>query len=121
MFVDLYTVVREAIRISEPGYGLKKVEGYFMPDREADLTDGGESIVLFEQWLEGGGLEGGDQSILDGIAEYNEEDCVATYLFATGCSRSARRRRPNSALGSSGSRAPRRSPARSRLTPKPPP
>ena len=37
------------------------------------MTEGGESIVAYEQWL-----ETGEQRILDEIAEYNEEDCVST-------------------------------------------
>jgi predicted RecB family nuclease len=81
VFVDLFKVVREAMRISEPGYGLKKVEGFYLEGREAELTDGEGSIVMFEQWLEGGGLDGGDQSILDQIADYNKDDCVSTYLL----------------------------------------
>jgi predicted RecB family nuclease len=81
VFVDLFKVVRESMRISEPGYGLKKVEGFYLEGREAELTDGEESIVMFEQWLDGGGLEGGDQKILDAIADYNEDDCVSTYLL----------------------------------------
>ena len=81
VFVDLYKVVRESLRISEPGYGLKKVEGFYMAEREADLTDGEESIVIFERWLEDGGIDGGDQAILDAIADYNEDDCVSTYLL----------------------------------------
>ena len=81
VLVDLYSVVRESLRISESGYGLKKVEGFYMPDREADLTDGEESIILFERWLEGGGTDGGDQAILETICDYNREDCVSTYLL----------------------------------------
>jgi predicted RecB family nuclease len=81
VFVDLYAVVRESLRISEAGYGLKKVEGFYMPDRDAELTDGEESIVLFERWLEGGGTDGGDQTILETIRDYNRDDCVSTYLL----------------------------------------
>ena len=55
VLVDLYSVVRESLRISESAYGLKKVEGFYMPDREADLTDGEESIVLFERLARGWG------------------------------------------------------------------
>ena len=81
VFVDLYAVVRESLRISEAGYGLKKVEGFFMPEREAELTDGADSIVLFERWLEDGGTDGGDPAILEAIHDYNRDDCVATYLL----------------------------------------
>jgi uncharacterized protein len=37
------------------------------------VTEGGASIVAYEQWI-----ETGEQRILDEIAEYNEDDCVST-------------------------------------------
>ena len=73
MLVDLYKVVKQGVRISQPGYGIKKVEAFYMDQRDTAVTEGGESIVAYEQWL-----ETGEQRILDEIAEYNEEDCVST-------------------------------------------
>ena len=37
-FVDLYVVVREQLRISEPGYSLKNVEKFFRAAREGKLA-----------------------------------------------------------------------------------
>jgi predicted RecB family nuclease len=73
VFVDLYKVVKQGIRISQPGYGIKKVEAFYMDQRDTAVTEGGESIVAYEQWI-----ETGEQRILDEIAEYNEDDCVST-------------------------------------------
>jgi len=73
VFVDLFKVVREGLRISEPSYGLKKVEGFYMPRRDTAVTDGNDSVVEFERWL-----ETEDESILNAIAEYNRDDCVST-------------------------------------------
>jgi predicted RecB family nuclease len=73
VLVDLYKVVKQGIRISQPGYGIKKVEAFYMEQRDTAVTEGGESIVAYEQWI-----ETGEQRILDEIAEYNEEDCVST-------------------------------------------
>ena len=73
VLVDLYKVVKQGIRISQPGYGIKKVEAFYMDQRDTAVTEGGESIVAYEQWI-----ETGEQRILDEIAEYNEEDCVST-------------------------------------------
>jgi predicted RecB family nuclease len=73
VFVDLYRVVAQALRISHDGYGLKKVETFYM-EREAELRAGDDSILLYEDWL-----ESRDDSILRAIAEYNEEDCVSTW------------------------------------------
>lgn len=49
-FVNLYAVVREAIRISEPRYSLKNVELFFAPEREEEVTSAGGSIVEYERW-----------------------------------------------------------------------
>ncbi|MGH3050664.1 MAG: TM0106 family RecB-like putative nuclease, partial [Gaiellaceae bacterium] len=75
IFVDLLAVVRQGLRISHPRYGLKNVEQFFM-EREAELRAGDDSILLYERWR----LER-DQAILDGIRDYNEEDCLATYML----------------------------------------
>ena len=76
VFVDLYKVVRGGLRISRPGYGLKEVEAFLPLRREAEIRDGGASIVAFEEWL-----ATGDRATLDAIAAYNREDCVATRLL----------------------------------------
>jgi uncharacterized protein len=73
VLVDLYKVVKQGVRISQPGYGIKKVEAFYMEQRDTAVTEGGESIVAYEQWI-----ETADQRILDEIGEYNEEDCVST-------------------------------------------
>jgi uncharacterized protein len=73
VFVDLYKVVRESMLISQPSYSIKKVEAFYMEQRDTAVSDGGASIVMFEQWL-----EQGEQSILDDIAAYNHDDCLST-------------------------------------------
>jgi predicted RecB family nuclease len=72
VFVDLFKVVRQALRHSHPRYSLKNVETFFMT-REAELQAGDDSILLYERWR-----EEHDPSILDEIHAYNEEDCLAT-------------------------------------------
>jgi uncharacterized protein len=49
-----------------------------MEQRETAVTDGNDSVVEFERWLEQGGREGGDQTILDSIRDYNRDDCLST-------------------------------------------
>lgn len=74
-FVDLYQVVRQALRISYSSYSIKSVRQFFMPEAgHGVVTGGGESIVAFERWLETGEAE-----LLAGIERYNEEDCVSTW------------------------------------------
>jgi predicted RecB family nuclease len=73
VFVDLYWVVVQALQISHPRYGLKEVETFFMPARTEDVTAGGDSILVFEQWLETGA-----HALLEELERYNEFDCRAT-------------------------------------------
>lgn len=75
IFVDLYAVVRQGLRISHPRYGLKQVEQFFM-QRHAELRAGDDSILLYEQWR----LEQ-EPAILAAIEEYNDEDCHSTCLL----------------------------------------
>jgi uncharacterized protein len=72
-FVDLYRVVREALRISEPGYSLKDVEKFFAPAREGEVASAGASIVYYEKWR-----ETREQRLLDSIEAYNRFDCDST-------------------------------------------
>ncbi|HTZ55026.1 MAG TPA: TM0106 family RecB-like putative nuclease [Candidatus Acidoferrum sp.] len=76
LFVDLYAVVRQTLRISQPGYGLKKLEPFYGMQRTTDVRRGDDSIVMFESWLAGGGDE-----ILEDIERYNADDCRSTHLL----------------------------------------
>src|SRR5690606_16211822 len=72
-FVDLYAVVRHAIRASTESYSLKDLEKIYWGKRSGEVTNAGDSIVEYERWR-----ELGDQAILDAIERYNEDDCVST-------------------------------------------
>ena len=76
VFVDLLKVVRNGLRTSRRGYGLKEMEAFLDFERQAEVKDGGTSIVIFEQWM-----QTGEQALLDQIDEYNREDCIATRLL----------------------------------------
>ena len=70
--VNLYQVVREAVRVSEPGYSLKNLEALYMDDaRGGQVTTAGGSIVTYERWRRLGDGAGS----LEEIARYNELDC----------------------------------------------
>ena len=74
VLVDLFRVTKQALRASVPSYSIKEVEKLFGFERTAEVGGGGESVTAFETWL-----ETGDDSLLDGIRDYNEEDCVSLY------------------------------------------
>jgi predicted RecB family nuclease len=72
VFVDLYKVVSQGLRLSHERYGLKQVETFYF-ERQADLRAGDDSILLYEEYL-----EKHDPAVLDAIAAYNEEDSLST-------------------------------------------
>ena len=76
VFVDLLRVVRNGLRASRPGYGLKELETFLDFERAAEIKEGGASIVAFEQWM-----QTRDDALLAQIDAYNEEDCIATLLL----------------------------------------
>jgi RNase_H superfamily len=71
--VDLYQVVRESLRVSEPGYSIKNIEHFYLAARQGDVTNAGASIVWYERWR-----ETGEQGLLDGIESYNKDDVYST-------------------------------------------
>ena len=73
VLVDLYRVVRQALRASVPSYSIKEVEKLYGFERTAEVSGGDDSVVRFEQWL-----ELGDPALLEEIHAYNEEDCRST-------------------------------------------
>ena len=76
VFVDLLKVVRNGLRASRRGYGLKEMESFLHFERQAEIKEGGASIIAFEQWM-----QTQDDELLRQIDEYNREDCIATRLL----------------------------------------
>lgn len=75
-FIDLYLVVRESIRTSEPGYSIKNLETFYMEKRGGAVATAADSIIVYNEWRETGADE-----LLQEIADYNEVDCVSTHLL----------------------------------------
>ncbi len=74
VLVDLFRVTKQALRASVPSYSIKEVEKLFGFERKAEVSGGSESVTAFETWL-----ETEDDTLLDPIRDYNEEDCVSLY------------------------------------------
>lgn len=72
--VDLYKVVREGLRVSEPRYSIKNIEHFYLEARSGDVTNAGASIVYYERWK-----ETGDPQLLKDIESYNFDDVRSTY------------------------------------------
>jgi len=80
--VDLYAVVRKALRVSQRSYSIKYLEPLYMPEaRSGEVKNAVSSIEAYEDYLTL--VEAGDTAqaevVLNGIAEYNTYDCVSTH------------------------------------------
>lgn len=75
-FVDLYKVVRGALFASEPGYSIKNLEAFYMEARTGEVATAGGSVVAYEEWR-----ETGNESLLEEIRAYNEDDVRSTKLL----------------------------------------
>jgi uncharacterized protein len=72
-FVDLYRVVVQSLRASTEAYSLKNLEALYWHARTGEVKTASASIVEYERWS-----VTQDNTILDSIADYNEDDCVST-------------------------------------------
>jgi predicted RecB family nuclease len=52
VFVDLYRVVKQAVRIGLPSYSLKKVELLYRPARTGEVANAAQSVVEYARWIE---------------------------------------------------------------------
>ncbi|KTR94778.1 DNA helicase [Microbacterium testaceum] len=82
VFVDLYPVVRRALRVGSRSYSIKKLEPLYMGDevRTSDVQRGDDSIVKYVEARElaADGDADAAQRVLDDLADYNRYDCVST-------------------------------------------
>ncbi|WP_127473088.1 TM0106 family RecB-like putative nuclease [Microbacterium sulfonylureivorans] len=82
VFVDLYPVVRRALRVGSRSYSIKKLEPLYMGDevRTSDVQKGDDSIVRYVEAraLASDGDDAAAKEILDDLADYNRYDCVST-------------------------------------------
>ncbi|GAA3765519.1 TM0106 family RecB-like putative nuclease [Microbacterium kribbense] len=82
VFVDLYPVVRRAVKVGSRSYSIKKLEPLYMGAevRTSDVQRGDDSIVKYVQAraLQDAGEDAAARSVLDDLADYNRYDCVST-------------------------------------------
>jgi len=84
VFVDLYKIVRQGLRIGEESYSLKKVERIYWPQsRTGVVTLSIGSVVHYARWMESGEPADWQSSpILKEIRDYNKDDCDSTAELA---------------------------------------
>ena len=73
LFVDLFIVARNAVRVGTESYGLKYLERLAGFERHGGIDQGAGAVVEYEQYM-----TTKDPQLLDNIARYNEDDVVAT-------------------------------------------
>ncbi|MCU1363492.1 MAG: ATPase [Acidimicrobiaceae bacterium] len=73
LFVDLYTVAKNAVRVGTESYGLKNLEHLVNFERAAHIEGGAGAVVSYEEWM-----TTRDEALLVEIALYNRDDVVAT-------------------------------------------
>ncbi|MTD53905.1 TM0106 family RecB-like putative nuclease [Amycolatopsis pithecellobii] len=81
VLVDLYAVVRKALRVSQRSYSIKYLEPLHMPStRDGEVKTAASSIEAYEEYLtlENLGERAQAAEVLRGISDYNEYDCVST-------------------------------------------
>jgi uncharacterized protein len=79
VLVDLYAVVRNGLRVGEPGYSIKNIEHVYRGARTTDVAAGGDSVVYYENWVEQpDGVDWQESALLRAIREYNQDDCIST-------------------------------------------
>ncbi len=79
VFIDLYAVVRQGLRISKSSYSIKKLEAFYWQQvrgHDLDVADAMSSVIAYERWME-------DQNpqILADIETYNRTDVDSTYAL----------------------------------------
>jgi predicted RecB family nuclease len=83
VFVDLYRIVTQSLRIGEPAYSLKNLERLWADSRDGDVATAGDSVVFYDAWIESGQPRDWRESdLLKAIRDYNEEDCLSTQRLA---------------------------------------
>ena len=77
VFVDLLKVVRNGLRASRPGYGLKEMEAFLDFERRRR----GQGRRHLDRRLRASGCRRATRRCSTQIDAYNEEDCIATLLL----------------------------------------
>src|SRR5258708_1219089 len=77
LFVDLYQVVRHAVRASVESYSIKELEKFFGFDRRTPLKDARRALANIQTDLELGDPEAVTQELKDTVTGYNKDDCFS--------------------------------------------
>ena len=78
LFIDLHTILKQAIRAGVEEYSLKTLEVFHAFARKTPLTESREAMRYIEHWLELGWKGEPPRHLRDTMEGYNEDDCRST-------------------------------------------
>lgn len=78
VFVDLLSVVRNALRASVESYSLKKLEPFFCFNRQVPLHDANVALTTLSAGLELNDISSIDDKTKAAVQGYNADDCFST-------------------------------------------
>ena len=76
--VDLYSVVRNALRASVESYSIKKLEPFYAFERVMPLKDANVALAVIQRGLELGSAKSIDEAARQAVTDYNQDDCNST-------------------------------------------
>ena len=80
VFVDLYTIVRQGLRVGEPRYSIKNLERLYRDKRSGTINTAIDSVAYYERWLASREAHRWRESpLLQAIRDYNRDDCESTW------------------------------------------
>jgi uncharacterized protein len=77
-FVDLFAVVRQALRAGVESYSIKQLEQFYGFTREVALHDAGTHLQAIELALESGAPTAIPEDVRAAVQGYNRDDCHST-------------------------------------------
>jgi len=75
LFVDLFGVVRRALRASVESYSIKQIEPFFSFERQTPLADARTALAALQAGLELDDIAGISEDAKEVVRAYNEDDC----------------------------------------------
>lgn len=81
LFVDLFAVVRRALRASVESYSIKQIEPFYGFERPTALADARAALTALQAGLELGDIAGISEDVKEVVRAYNEDDCRSALVL----------------------------------------
>ncbi|MCE8532260.1 TM0106 family RecB-like putative nuclease [Ruegeria pomeroyi] len=78
ILVDLYSVVRNALRVGVESYSIKKLEPVYGYERDTSLPDANIALASLQAGLELGDIDSISEEDRSTVQSYNHDDCAST-------------------------------------------